>query len=275
MSTFDSATKITRAVADPVTDHKLPDPKSLSWKTITAPTALAGTKGAHCELSHGDVWQQIGGPGSDPDRIVNIVGNDVLTISNAGIAHNPMAGNQTITIDGDVQFTVNPNGSFTETEYGPVNWTFFMPENGNRYADFALNQPNDCSIQHKHCDNESIFEQFSFVNFQMDLCTYAHVEVATTHAEVKVAHAEAKGAHAEVNFIHAAHDFVNMQDRDAENTTSEIRGWIQLLLSDTSNIMMSASGMEMHFGVEQHLGVEGHEGAAFFSDINGVGIVVP
>src|SRR5215471_16732612 len=61
MSVFDATIKVKTAASDPLTDHKLLHPKSLSWGAITSPSALAGTKGDHCELVHGDQWHEIKG----------------------------------------------------------------------------------------------------------------------------------------------------------------------------------------------------------------------
>jgi hypothetical protein len=75
MSAFDSATKVKRAVADPVTDHKLPHPQSLSWAAITAPTAVFGTKGTHCEVVHGDQWNELKG-----NHTENIAQNQTIKV---------------------------------------------------------------------------------------------------------------------------------------------------------------------------------------------------
>src|SRR5215472_14467182 len=61
MRVFDATTKVKTAVSDPLTDHKLLHPKSLSWGAITSPSAVAGTNGAHCDLVHGDQWHEIKG----------------------------------------------------------------------------------------------------------------------------------------------------------------------------------------------------------------------
>jgi hypothetical protein len=75
MGVFDSLTQCKRAVADPVTDHKLPHPKSLSWAGITTPTAVLGTTGAHCDLLHGDQWTEIKG-----DHKMNIAANQTIKV---------------------------------------------------------------------------------------------------------------------------------------------------------------------------------------------------
>ena len=61
MSVFDTATKIKLAVGNPKTDHKVPHPRSLSLNQITMATALVGTKGQHCNIVHGDQWQELNG----------------------------------------------------------------------------------------------------------------------------------------------------------------------------------------------------------------------
>ncbi len=61
MGVFDAKTKIKLAVPDPITDHTLPNSKSLSFTAITQPTALDGTKGQRCSLDHGDHWHEVRG----------------------------------------------------------------------------------------------------------------------------------------------------------------------------------------------------------------------
>jgi len=61
MSAFDALTKIKQAVTHPKTDHLLPKSRSLAFKTITDKAALQGTKGQHCELTHGDHWKELKG----------------------------------------------------------------------------------------------------------------------------------------------------------------------------------------------------------------------
>jgi hypothetical protein len=83
MSAFDSATKIGRAVGDPLTDGKLPHPKSLSWAAITTSTAVIGTNGTHCELVHGDRWHEIRGNHNEniaANQTIKVVGKHKETI---------------------------------------------------------------------------------------------------------------------------------------------------------------------------------------------------
>jgi hypothetical protein len=61
MSVFDGQIKTKLEVPDPLTDHTLPNSRSLSFKGITGLTALKGTKGQHCNLVHGDNWHEIRG----------------------------------------------------------------------------------------------------------------------------------------------------------------------------------------------------------------------
>ncbi len=75
MSAFDGKTKIGRKVADPITDHTLPNSRSLAWKAITTPLALKGTNGTHCELVHGDQWNEMKG-----NQTENIARNQTLKV---------------------------------------------------------------------------------------------------------------------------------------------------------------------------------------------------
>jgi hypothetical protein len=118
MSTFDSSTKVKRAVDDPMTDHRLPHPKTLVWGAITAPTALAGTTGAHCELVHGNHWSQIDGNLTEhiqADVTTNIQGDRSYIVT----------GNQTQTTIGNITSTVV--GAQTRTHLGPQNGTHLAP----------------------------------------------------------------------------------------------------------------------------------------------------
>ena len=76
MSVFDGQIKTKLAVADPRTDHTLPNSRSLSFKGITGVTALEGTKGQHCNLVHGEHWHEVRGT-----EINNIKLDQVSTIT--------------------------------------------------------------------------------------------------------------------------------------------------------------------------------------------------
>lgn len=75
MSTFGSNTITDRAVADPRTDHVLPNPRALSWELIATPVALRGVEGQHCQLVHGDYWREIKG-----NQILEIERDQNITI---------------------------------------------------------------------------------------------------------------------------------------------------------------------------------------------------
>jgi hypothetical protein len=94
MGVFAGDTKVSRAVADPATDHKLPDSKSLSFRAITRDTALSGTKGQHCNLTHGDEWDELKGT-----RTENVAVDHKQTVK----------GDQTIRIWKDHQETIVGN----------------------------------------------------------------------------------------------------------------------------------------------------------------------
>ena len=83
MSTFNGKTKIDREVADPKTDHTLPSSRSLSWRAITTPAALAGTNSAQCELVHGDKWYEINGNHTEniaKNQTIKVVGKHKETL---------------------------------------------------------------------------------------------------------------------------------------------------------------------------------------------------
>jgi hypothetical protein len=86
MSVFDATTKVKRAVSDPLSDHKLPHPKSLSWGAITSPSAVAGTNGAHCDLVHGDQWHEIKGNHNQniqQNQTIKVVGKHKETLADS------------------------------------------------------------------------------------------------------------------------------------------------------------------------------------------------
>lgn len=118
MSAFDAKNRIARAVADPQTDHKLPSAKSLSWKAITTPVALAGTSGTHCELVHGDSWRDVAGYVTENvtfDVRDKILGNHFYSLT----------GNRTENVVGNINSTVI--GAQIMTNFGPQTGTHLAP----------------------------------------------------------------------------------------------------------------------------------------------------
>jgi hypothetical protein len=75
MPVFDAATQVGRFVSDPGTDKRLPPGGSLSYGSITSPSALAGTLGIDVALVHGDQWDQVEG-----NRTCNILMNHICTV---------------------------------------------------------------------------------------------------------------------------------------------------------------------------------------------------
>ena len=73
MGVFDGKIATKLKVTDPLTDHTLPHPRSLTFKSIAKTTALTGTKGAQCHLLHGDHWNEIKG-----NHIENIAQNQTI-----------------------------------------------------------------------------------------------------------------------------------------------------------------------------------------------------
>ena len=118
MPVFDKTTKVARKVADPTTDKKLPDPKSLSYnqEAIATPYALSGTAGRDCKLiNNGDRYQVIHG------SMTETIDQDQTTTINGSETHSVKV-NETFTVNGDR--TDTSYGKFTLTVYDSTLCTY-------------------------------------------------------------------------------------------------------------------------------------------------------
>jgi hypothetical protein len=122
---FDGKTKIGRAVADPNTDHMLPNPHSLALGAINTPVALSGMVGADCKLVHGDRWEQLDG------SLMEITNVNVTTTA-MGNEIREIMGNQTLTTNGNVTETIM--GNMNHTVIGPELHTNVGTQNHTRLA---------------------------------------------------------------------------------------------------------------------------------------------
>jgi len=251
MGVFDANIKTKLKVADPLTDHTLPHPRSLTFKSITKTTALTGTKGAQCHLLHGDHWNEIKG-----NHIENIVQD------------------QTIKVVGKHKETLVE--SCYQNMIGPQIVLNNNVRNETRLNKFTLVYGDNCMCQTSNGDQNvkpTDYSVITIADFEYDTLkqeiVVAHGEIVGIHGEAVACHAEAKLFHAETNAIHFAVDAFSNQDRDNEATIKLINAQIEMLMLDTSSMMMNTAGIEMHLGVETHAGL------AMFADIMGTGVIVP
>jgi hypothetical protein len=134
MSVFDNTVKIGRRVPDPLTDKALDSPGALSWGSITAVSALAGTTGVDCKLIHGDRWQQIA--------------QNLTTVVMASETHSVMQ-NQTLTITQNRTKTVVGNvtatvvGSHNLLQVGAQNEIHVQPHNRLNCAPESQQEPTN------------------------------------------------------------------------------------------------------------------------------------
>lgn len=120
MPVFTKSTKIKRAVSDPGTDDTLPPSGALSWKSITAPSAVSGTTGADAALVNGNMWQQTVGSLTE-----NYTGN-VTTAILQNETHN-VTGNRKKSITGNHDETVVGNQNLSVI--GAHNALYLSPKN--------------------------------------------------------------------------------------------------------------------------------------------------
>ena len=131
MGAFDGSIKVARAVADPLTDHKLPSSKSLAWGEITSPTAVSGTTGDHCELVHGDKFRQVTGnvvENIQQNFTGTVTGNHTLTVMGnqthdvMGNHDHSVVGNHSQSVMGNQNLSVL--GNAMDTHVGPCTKTY-------------------------------------------------------------------------------------------------------------------------------------------------------
>jgi hypothetical protein len=211
MSAFDGEIKIARAVSDPQTDHTLPSSKSLSWKAITTPAALAGTTGAFCELVHGDKWNEIKG-----NHTENIAQNQTLKV---------VGKHKETLVESCYQNIIGPhivqnNDVRNETRLNAYTKTYGDNTQYQNIADDAVRQSNHweiidyCEAHHTH-DRGYIVDGFytavlvtsstvvnvapTLVNIEL---TAAEIQAILGHAEAMLGSAEVHLGHAEVHIGH-------------------------------------------------------------------------
>src|SRR5580704_5982935 len=83
MSVFDGKIKTKSRTPYPHTDHKLIPSGFLSYTAINEEHALRGTKGKHCDLVHGDHWNEIEGCHNEnigQDQTIKVVGKHKETL---------------------------------------------------------------------------------------------------------------------------------------------------------------------------------------------------
>jgi hypothetical protein len=164
MSAFDAMTKIKRMTSDPLTDHTLPNSRSLAWAHITTPAAVAGTLGFHCDLVHGNYWHDIRG---DHDLRVT--------------------ADQTIKVMGKHKETLVE--SCYQNIVGPHIVQNHNPRNETRMAKFHL-------VYGEHEQSSDNLNDFSVVAntgqfvflFNLECDAVAKMEFAGVHVETKILH---------------------------------------------------------------------------------------
>jgi|SRR5579863_3367233 hypothetical protein len=224
MSAFDGKTKIGRKVVDPITDHILPNSRSLAWKAITTPTALKGTNGTHCELVHGDQWNEW-------------KGNHTENISR----------NQTLKVVGKHKETLVQ--SCYQNIIGPHIVQNNTVRNETRLGTFTKVYGDNWTHEHSWGDVSQMDQNYSCVTavagtyITMNLETHGvHAEAVGVHAELVLVHGEAKLFHAETNGIHFAGDGFSNQDKAMDATidgiNSNIEGVRNKVLMDEAHVSL-------------------------------------
>lgn len=171
MSAFSGITKVSRKVSDPGTDRELPEPAGLSWTRITDQTALADTKGVHCELIHGNSWEQTNGRKSS-----HITADQQFTVS----------GDQTIVIKGNHRETIvqdcyqNIIGPHVVTNHTVRNETR-MGSSTTTYGVLTRQDSHDGKMYYA----DSLYELALDWNFEISV---SKLTVQVLHTEVKAIH---------------------------------------------------------------------------------------
>jgi len=182
MSAFDAVSRTRRAVADPDTDRRLPEARSLSWTAITQSAALNGTMGAHAELLHGDRWQQ-----TDGNHTESVLGNQLHTVK----------GNQSIVIGRNHKETLvkhcwqNIIGPHLVTNHSVRNETR-MGNCDTVYGDWYV---HDDAHDGRFFLADTYFKSATVMSFEVD--TLFKVEIHGVHLEAAPLHIELKALKAE------------------------------------------------------------------------------
>lgn len=171
MSVFNSVTTVRRMVADSLTDKSLPESRGLSWVGIAQESALSGTVGVHCELIHGDWWQQTSGAHSG--RIV-------------GHQHCVIGSDQTIKISGNHKETIVRN--CYQNIVGPHTVVNHTVRSETRMGKCTTTYGID-TIQDDHDG------RMEYADGLYELALASNVELASTKLSVQPFHVELKAIH--------------------------------------------------------------------------------
>ncbi|HUA83758.1 MAG TPA: hypothetical protein VMB85_07855 [Bryobacteraceae bacterium] len=181
MGVFNNSVKIGVRVEDPGTDKKLPPSGALSYPSITAPSALAGTTGIDCKLVHGDRWQQI-------------LGN--MTENYTDNVNTTVGQNWTIQVNGIMNLTVMLG--YNETEWGPVNRTYQQVVNDTFNSDHNVSIPDSAAFTVTNFANTFTWVTSIAIVFglSMPIAIALCVTIAAVYdLEYKTLHAEAHPIH--------------------------------------------------------------------------------
>lgn len=223
MSAFDGKNRIARMVVDPTTDHTLPNSKSLSWKAITTPVALSGTKGAHCELVHGDKWRELKG-----NHTENI------------------GANQTIKVVGDHKETLV--GKVYQNIIGPHIVSNQTVRNETRMGAYSevygdLTRWDDANGDMLYCD--TLYHHTNIFDF----------EYCTSKVEVTPVHLEVKAAHLALSLVEAQASWVNLQNATLDVELFTTAGQISAFNFNSDGVKVHATTLQKFWvGVTQIIG---------------------
>jgi hypothetical protein len=256
MSVFDGKIKTKSRTPYPHTDHKLIPSGFLSYTAINEEHALRGTKGKHCDLVHGDHWNEIEGCHNEnigQDQTIKVVGKHKETLVES--CYQNIIGPQ-IVLNNNVRNETRLN-KFTLV-----------------YGSNCMCQTSDGDQNVKPTDYSVItVADFEYDTLKLEIVT-VHAEIVGAHGEVVACHAEAKLFHAETNAIHFASDGFSNQDRAAEaemklvkDSISANRFSTELIFSDLCEIGAIARTLQ------SQVGAEAHTGPAVFGLIAGPGIL--
>jgi hypothetical protein len=263
MSAFNASTKIKRAVSDPLSDHKLPHPKSLSWGAIHTSTAVSGTKGEHCDLVHGDQWNEVKGNHNE-----NILQNQTIKV---------VGKHKETLVESCYQNIIGPhivqnNSVRNETRLDKFSLV---------YGDNTITQDSSGDQNVKPFDYSCTW----VLSFEADTSKLEtvgiHGELVDFHAELVPIHVEMMALHAENTATHFQHDDWCNQDVEMEDTLKQINNRIDAVntVALGSRTELDALSSHVHMvvgydhlftefnGTENHLGPENHTGPAIFEAI--------
>lgn len=245
MSAFNGKNNIARAVADPQNDHKLPSSKSLAWKAIATPNALAGTVGTHCELVHGDQWNEWKGNHTEhvaKNQTIKVLGKHKETLVES--CYQNIIG----------PHIVQNSNSRNETRMGKFTKVY-------GWATYHEDHDGDMGWKDNSLEYVNILS-FSAVTNQVEVQA-THAEGTGVHVELCVVHGEAKAIHAELKGIHFEADGWDNKDKAAEADLSLTNARIAELYVDVVNLFDRTGGPELHTG------------PSIFAAITGTGVVAP